>query len=134
MSDGLKLYTVQNLHYDNDSEFILKTKTFRTFSTLSRKPSALLQQPMQAFIFSFVQIAIDFSQPFYCTLIFISFRPLHLNNFTHFLFSLKRFRFSFISPSLIFPCPFFCKLSQQALKPLSTSFSNSFSFLLFQTS
>ncbi len=56
-------YTVQNLHCDNDFEFIPKLRPSGTFST-HRKPSCITQQPYASLYFLFVQIAIDFSQPF----------------------------------------------------------------------
>ncbi len=73
MSDGLKLFAVQNLHCDNDSWIYPKT-TILNFQPYRESPLLLTNNLMQAFIF-FVQIVIDFSQPF-IQIIFISFRPL----------------------------------------------------------
>ncbi len=74
--------------FDNDSWIYPKARPFRNFQTIE-SPLHYFNNLMQAFIF-FVQMC-DFSQPFISDsnfyILFLTF-IIHLNNFTHFLFSL----------------------------------------------
>ncbi len=125
------LYTVQqNLHYDSNSWVSSKTKTFQELSQPIESHSYCFANLMQTFIF-FVQIAIDFSQPFISDSNFYILSPIYYSSQpSRTVWPRSASDSALLVPSLIFPCPF--SVSVSASSKLYRVFFNQLFPLLFR--